>query len=141
MKTPSSLALRAAGTPWPSTESMIVSWPTNATGFTLQSTPNLPKNLVAADVSPLHLNSRSSQSRLTSATVQGFKARILRGNLTPPVTWLDVTNPPTVLGGLITVTNPISGAAEFLPAEEAVNRSNHPERMAKRFDCLFHAVN
>ena len=73
MKTPSSLALRAAGTPWPSTESMIVSWPTNATGFTLQSTPSL----------------------------------------TPPVTWNDVTNQPTVLGGLITVTNPISGPAEF----------------------------
>jgi sialidase-1 len=35
-------------------------------------------NGVAADVSPLHLNSRKSQSRLTSAaTVEGFQARIL----------------------------------------------------------------
>ena len=73
MKTPRTLALRTAGPLWPSTESMIVSWPTNATGFTLQSTPSL----------------------------------------TPPVTWNDVTNQPTVLGGLITVTNPISSAAEF----------------------------
>ena len=52
---------------------MILSWPANALGLTLQSTRNL----------------------------------------TPPVTWLDVTNPPTVLGGLFTVTNPISGATEF----------------------------
>jgi hypothetical protein len=52
---------------------MILSWPVNATGFTLQSTPNL----------------------------------------TPPVTWLDVTNPPMVLGGLFTVTSPISGPAQF----------------------------
>ena len=35
----------------------------------------LPINLVAADVSPLHLKLHNSQSRLTSAaTVQGFKA-------------------------------------------------------------------
>ena len=52
---------------------MLLSWPTNATGFTLQSTRNP----------------------------------------TPPVTWNDVTHPPTVLGGLFTVTNPISSAAEF----------------------------
>ena len=37
----------------------------------------------------------------------------MNGNLTPPVTWLDVTNPPTVLGGQFTVTNPISGDAQF----------------------------
>jgi hypothetical protein len=36
----------------------------------------LTMNPVAADVSPLHLNSTTSQSRLTSAaTVQGFKAQ------------------------------------------------------------------
>ena len=52
---------------------MILSWPANALGLTLQSTRNL----------------------------------------TPPVTWLDVTNPPTVLGGLFTVTNPISGGGQF----------------------------
>jgi hypothetical protein len=34
-------------------------------------------------------------------------------NLTLPVTWLDVTNPPAGLGGLFTVTNPISGPAQF----------------------------
>jgi hypothetical protein len=34
-------------------------------------------------------------------------------SLTPPVTWLDVTNPPTLLGGLFTVTNPMSGPAQF----------------------------
>ena len=52
---------------------MVLCWPTNATGFPLQSMPDL----------------------------------------TPPVTWLDVTNPPTVLGRLFTVTNLISGGAEF----------------------------
>lgn len=52
---------------------MIVSWTTNATGFTLLSTLNL----------------------------------------TPPVTWLDVTNPPAVLGGQFTVTNAGSGGAQF----------------------------
>ena len=51
-------------------------------------------NLVAADVSPLHLKSTGSQSRLTrlrmatprqasAATVQGFNARIFREILTP----------------------------------------------------------
>ena len=56
-----------------STNSMILSWPTDSTGFTLQSTPNL----------------------------------------TPPVTWLDVTNPPTVVGGQFTVTNTASAGAQF----------------------------
>ena len=37
-----------------------------------------PVNLVAADVSPLHLSPSISQSQLTSAaTVRGFKARLL----------------------------------------------------------------
>jgi len=41
-------------------------------------------NLVAADVSPLHLDREGSLSRLTSATVQGFKARTWVGrNLSP----------------------------------------------------------
>ena len=61
------LLLRSSG------NEMILSWPANATGFTLQSTLNL----------------------------------------TPPSTWLDVTNPPTVLGGLFTVTNTASGGAQF----------------------------
>ena len=61
------LALRPSG------NAMILSWPAAATGFTLQSTPNL----------------------------------------TPPSTWLDATNPPTVLGGLFTVTNPMSSPAQF----------------------------
>jgi hypothetical protein len=34
-------------------------------------------------------------------------------NLTPPVMWIDVTNPPVVLGGLNTVTNTRSGSAQF----------------------------
>ncbi len=44
----------------------------------------LPTNQVAADVTPLHLNSGRSQSRLTSAaTVQGFKVQTMaRGILT-----------------------------------------------------------
>jgi alpha-tubulin suppressor-like RCC1 family protein len=59
---------------WPSANAMTLSWPANATGFTLQSMLNL----------------------------------------TPPVTWLDVTNnPPAVLGGLFTVTNPMSSPAQF----------------------------
>jgi hypothetical protein len=57
----------------PSGNAMVLSWPTNATGFTLQSTPNL----------------------------------------TPPVTWLDVTNPRAVAGGQFTVTNPMSGPAQY----------------------------
>jgi len=61
------LALRPSG------NAMILSWPTNATGFTLQSAPDL----------------------------------------TPPMTWLDVANPPTVLGGQFTVTNTPSVGAQF----------------------------
>ena len=34
-------------------------------------------------------------------------------NLTPPATWLDVTNPPSLAGGLFTVTNPMSSPAQF----------------------------
>jgi len=42
--------------------------------------------LGAADVSPLHLESGKSPSRLTSAaTVQRFKARMIRGNLSQPM--------------------------------------------------------
>ena len=45
----------------------------------------LSMNLVAADVSPLHLKLQNYQSRLTSAaTVQGFKARFHWGILSPP---------------------------------------------------------
>lgn len=52
---------------------LILSWSTNAVGFTLQST--------------LHL--------------------------TPPRTWVDSTNPPTVIGSQFTVTNAISRSAQF----------------------------
>ena len=34
-------------------------------------------------------------------------------NLTSPVTWIDLTNPPTVIGGQFTVTNAGSGGAQF----------------------------
>ncbi len=60
-------------TPRPSGNEMILSWPTDAAGFTLQSTLNL----------------------------------------TPPVTWIDWTNPPAVIGGQFTVTNTTSGGAQF----------------------------
>lgn len=80
------LYLRATGTPAAlsisrglSANSLILSWPTNATGFALQSTPNL----------------------------------------TPPVTWLDVTNPPTLFGGMLTLTNPMSGPALFFQLRKA----------------------
>ena len=53
--------------------SLTVQWPTNAVGFTLQSTPSL----------------------------------------TPPVTWIDSTNPPAVIGGQFTVTIPFSSGAKF----------------------------
>jgi len=52
---------------------LILSWATNAVGFTLQSTPQL----------------------------------------TPPVTWAHVTNPPTVIGTQWNVTNAFSGSAQF----------------------------
>lgn len=64
---PVSLMLRPIG------NEMILSWPTNAVGFALQSTPSL----------------------------------------TPPVTWMDVTNPPAVVGGQFTVTNTPSGGTQF----------------------------
>jgi alpha-tubulin suppressor-like RCC1 family protein len=52
---------------------LILSWSTNAAGFTLQST----------------------------------------ANLTSPVTWIDSTNPPAVIGAQFTVTNTHSGPAQF----------------------------
>ena len=52
---------------------LILAWPTNAVGFTLQSTLNL----------------------------------------TPPVTWIDSTNPEAVIGTQFTVTNAASGRAQF----------------------------
>ena len=57
----------------PSGNELILSWPTNAVGFTLQSTLDL----------------------------------------TPPVTWMDSTNPRAVLGAQFTVTNTITGSARF----------------------------
>jgi hypothetical protein len=57
----------------PNGNELILSWPTNAPGFTLQSTPDL----------------------------------------TPPVTWLDSTNVPAVIGAYFTLTNTPSGGALF----------------------------
>jgi alpha-tubulin suppressor-like RCC1 family protein len=57
----------------PNGNELILSWPTNAPGFTLQSTPDL----------------------------------------TPPVTWLDSTNVPAVIGAYFTLTNTPSGGARF----------------------------
>jgi len=57
----------------PSGNELILSWSTNAVGFTLQSTLSL----------------------------------------TPPVIWLDSTNPSTVIGARFTVTNTITGGARF----------------------------
>ena len=34
-------------------------------------------------------------------------------NLTPPVTWIDSTNPPAVIGAQFTVTNTLSSGATF----------------------------
>ena len=57
----------------PNGNELILSWLTNAVGFTLQSTPNL----------------------------------------TPPVTWIDSTNAPAVVGAQFTVTNTLSSPAQF----------------------------
>src|SRR6266540_1381316 len=57
----------------PNGNELIISWPTSAVGFILQSTLDL----------------------------------------TAPITWLDFTNPPTVIGAQFTVTNSISGSAQF----------------------------
>ena len=57
----------------PSGNELILSWPTNAVEFTLQSTLNL----------------------------------------IPPVTWLDSTQSPAVIGAQFTVTNVTSGHAQF----------------------------
>jgi hypothetical protein len=57
----------------PNGNELILSWPTNAPGFTLQSTTDL----------------------------------------TPPVTWLDSTSVPAVIGANFTLTNTTSGGARF----------------------------
>jgi len=57
----------------PNGNELILSWPTNAVGFTLQSTLDL----------------------------------------TPPVTWLDSTSVPAVIGAQFTLTNTTSGGARF----------------------------
>ena len=57
----------------PNGNELILSWPTNAVGFTLQSSLNP----------------------------------------TPPVAWIDSTNPPAVIGTQFTVTNSTSGGAQF----------------------------
>jgi alpha-tubulin suppressor-like RCC1 family protein len=57
----------------PSGNGLILSWSTNAVGFTLQSTLDL----------------------------------------VPPVTWVDVTNAPAIIGAQWVVTNTFSGSAQF----------------------------
>jgi len=57
----------------PRGNALVLSWPTNAVGFTLQSTLDL----------------------------------------TPPITWIDSTSPPAVIGAQFTVTNSLSGNAQF----------------------------
>ena len=57
----------------PNGNELILSWPTNAPGFTLQSTLDL----------------------------------------TPPVTWLDSTSVPAVIGAHFTLTNTTTGGAQF----------------------------
>jgi hypothetical protein len=57
----------------PSGNELLLSWPTNGVGFTLQSTLNL----------------------------------------TPPVTWIDSTNLPAVIGAQFTVTKTLTGNALF----------------------------
>jgi hypothetical protein len=61
----------------PNGNELILSWPTNAVGFALQSTPNL----------------------------------------TPPVTWIDSTIVPTVIGSQFRLTNTTSGGARFYRLE------------------------
>ena len=70
--------LKPTGTALPlsaklNSNNFVLTWSTNATGFTLQSTTDL----------------------------------------TPPITWADVTNPPALFGGQWTVTNTFSGGAQF----------------------------
>jgi hypothetical protein len=57
----------------PNGDELILSWPTNAPGFTLQSAPDL----------------------------------------TPPVTWIDSTSVPAVIGAQFTLTNTTSGGARY----------------------------
>ena len=57
----------------PGVNELILSWPADAVGFTLQSTLSL----------------------------------------TPPVTWMDVTDAPSVIDAQFTVTNTLSGSAQF----------------------------
>ena len=57
----------------PNKNELILSWPANVVGFTLQSTPSL----------------------------------------TPPVTWIDATSSPAVIGAQFTVTETITGSAQF----------------------------
>lgn len=47
-----------------------------------------------------------------SAAAVGYRLQSTP-NLTLPMTWLDVTNPPVVIGGRFTVTKPMSSLAQF----------------------------
>ena len=61
------------------------------------------------------LNARPSGNELVfswSTNAIGFALQSTP-NLTPPVTWVDSTNPPAVIGTQFTVTNTISGPAQF----------------------------
>jgi hypothetical protein len=72
-----SLASRAAGTLWPSTNSMILSWPANATGFTLQSTQDLSQPASWLDVtnSPAVTGGQFTVTNPMSSPAQFFRPR------------------------------------------------------------------
>ena len=54
-------------------------------------------------------------------------------SLASPVTWLDVTNPPAVVGGQFTVPNTASGGANFFPAEQAVATKHKTDKPPEPF--------
>ena len=71
--------------------------------------------LGSGPVTPVSLNARSSGNELIlswPANVVGFTLQSTL-NLTPPVTWIDSTQSPAVIGAQFTVTQTISGSAQF----------------------------
>jgi hypothetical protein len=64
---------------------------------------------------PVSLTLRSSSNAMTLSWPTNAVRFTLQStpNLTAPVTWLNVTNPPAVLGGLFTVTNPMARPSQF----------------------------
>jgi hypothetical protein len=72
--------------------------------------------VVAREALPsLSLNVKPSGNELIlswSTNAAGFALQSTL-KLTPPVVWIDSTNPPAVIGGQLTVTNSLSGPARF----------------------------